>query len=78
MFDGLQDRLQGVFRHLKGEGRVSEDVLRGALREIRVYRASTARQIAETARRNTELGVGMIFEDPEGFHGVVTDFIRRH
>ena len=30
----------------------------GALREIRVYRASTARQIAETARRNTELGVG--------------------
>jgi signal recognition particle subunit SRP54 len=36
MFDGLQDRLQGVFRHLKGEGRVSEDVLRGALREIRM------------------------------------------
>ncbi len=36
MFDGLQDRLQGVFRHLKGEGRVSEEVLRGALREIRM------------------------------------------
>lgn len=30
----------------------------GAVREIRVYRASTARQIAETARRNMELGVG--------------------
>ena len=30
----------------------------GALREIRVYRASTARQIAESARRYTELGVG--------------------
>jgi len=30
----------------------------GALREIRVYRASTARQISEAARRDTELGVG--------------------
>ncbi len=30
----------------------------GALREIRVYRASTARQIAEASRRDTELGVG--------------------
>ncbi len=36
MFDGLQERLQGVFRHLKGEGRVSEEALRGALREIRL------------------------------------------
>ncbi len=36
MFDGLQERLQGVFRHLKGEGRVSEEVLKGALREIRM------------------------------------------
>jgi len=30
----------------------------GAVREIRVYRASTARQIAESSRRDTELGVG--------------------
>ncbi len=36
MFDGLQDKLQGVFRRLKGEGRVSEEVLRSALREIRL------------------------------------------
>ncbi|MCZ6726816.1 MAG: signal recognition particle protein [Acidobacteria bacterium] len=36
MFDGLQDRLQGVFRRLKGEGRVSEEVLKRALREIRL------------------------------------------
>ncbi|MCP4202897.1 MAG: signal recognition particle protein [bacterium] len=36
MFDGLQDRLQGVFRRLKGEGRVSREVLDGALREIRM------------------------------------------
>ncbi len=36
MFDGLQDRLQGVFRRLKGEGRVSEEVMQGALREIRL------------------------------------------
>jgi signal recognition particle subunit SRP54 len=36
MFDGLQDKLQGVFRQLKGEGRVSEPVLDQALREIRL------------------------------------------
>jgi signal recognition particle subunit SRP54 len=36
MFDGLQDKLQGVFRELKGEGRVSEPVLDQALREIRL------------------------------------------
>lgn len=36
MFEGLQDRLQGVFRRLKGEGRVSREVLDGALREIRM------------------------------------------
>ena len=36
MFDGLQDKLQGVFRQLKGEGRVSEPVLDEALREIRL------------------------------------------
>jgi len=36
MFEGLQGRLQGVFRRLKGEGRVSEEVLREALREIRL------------------------------------------
>lgn len=30
----------------------------GAVREIRVYRASTARQIAESSRRDTELGIG--------------------
>jgi len=36
MFDGLQDKLQGVFRQLKGEGRVSERALDEALREIRL------------------------------------------
>jgi len=36
MFDGLQNKLQGVFRQLKGEGRVSEQILDQALREIRL------------------------------------------
>ncbi|MEM6793309.1 MAG: signal recognition particle protein [Acidobacteriota bacterium] len=36
MFDGLQDKLQGVFRRLKGEGRVTKEVLDLALREIRL------------------------------------------
>jgi signal recognition particle subunit SRP54 len=36
MFDGLQDKLQEVFRHLRGEGRVGEEHLRAALRQIRL------------------------------------------
>lgn len=36
MFDGLQSRLDGVFRTLRGEGKVSEPVLKAALREIRL------------------------------------------
>jgi signal recognition particle subunit SRP54 len=36
MFDGLQGKLQDVFRNLKGEGRVSPEVLDRALKEIRI------------------------------------------
>ena len=36
MFDGLQGKLQGVFKRLKGEGKVSKEVLDAALREIRL------------------------------------------
>lgn len=36
MFDGLNDKLQDVFKRLKGEGRVSEEILDQALREIRI------------------------------------------
>ena len=36
MFEGLQDKLQGVFKQLKGEGRVSEQALDQALKEIRI------------------------------------------
>jgi signal recognition particle subunit SRP54 len=36
VFDGLQTKLQDVFRRLKGEGRVSEEILLGAMREIRL------------------------------------------
>lgn len=36
MFDGLQTRLDGVFRTLRGEGKVTEPVLAAALREIRL------------------------------------------
>lgn len=36
MFDGLQNQLQDVLRRLKGEGRVSEEILDAALREIRL------------------------------------------
>jgi signal recognition particle subunit SRP54 len=36
MFDGLQDKLQKVLRKLKGEGRISPEVLETAVREIRL------------------------------------------
>ena len=36
MFDGLQGKLQDVFRQLKGEGRISEESLDAALRQIRL------------------------------------------
>ncbi|MGH7338058.1 MAG: signal recognition particle receptor subunit alpha, partial [Myxococcota bacterium] len=36
MFEGLSEKLSAVFRRLKGEGKITEDDLRAALREIRV------------------------------------------
>jgi signal recognition particle subunit SRP54 len=36
MFDSLSERLQGVFRTLRGEARLSESVVESALREIRM------------------------------------------
>jgi signal recognition particle subunit SRP54 len=36
MFDGLQGKLQDVFRQLKGEGKVSGEALAAALRQIRL------------------------------------------
>src|SRR5262245_23837521 len=36
MFDSLSDRLQGVFRSLRGEARLTETTVEAALREIRM------------------------------------------
>ena len=36
MFEGLQERLDATFRKLRGEGRISEEVLKASLREIRL------------------------------------------
>jgi signal recognition particle subunit SRP54 len=36
MFDGLQNKLQDVFRQLKGEGKVTPEALQAALRQIRL------------------------------------------
>ena len=36
MFEGLQGKLQGVFRDLRGEGRITPEVLEEALRQIRL------------------------------------------
>jgi signal recognition particle subunit SRP54 len=36
MFEGLQERLGNVFRRLRGEGRITQEDLAAALREIRV------------------------------------------
>src|SRR5215204_6729736 len=36
MFDSLSDRLQGVFRSVRGEARLTEETVEAALREIRL------------------------------------------
>src|SRR5438094_740585 len=36
MFDSLSTRLQDVFRTLRGQGRLTEDLVEAALREIRL------------------------------------------
>ena len=36
MFEGLQDKLQGVFQSLRSQGRISEDDVRRAVRQIRL------------------------------------------
>jgi signal recognition particle subunit SRP54 len=36
VFDSLSDRLQGIFKNLRGQGRISESVLGETLREIRM------------------------------------------
>ena len=36
MFEGLQDKFQDVFRRLKGEGRITEENLSAALKQIRL------------------------------------------
>ncbi|HET9354909.1 MAG TPA: signal recognition particle receptor subunit alpha, partial [Sphingomicrobium sp.] len=36
MFESLSDRLGGVFDKLRGRGALSEDDVRGAMREVRV------------------------------------------
>ena len=36
MFDTLSDRLEGVFKKLKGQGRITERNIEEALREVRL------------------------------------------
>ena len=36
MFDNLTDRLSATFRQLKGKGRLTEDTIRDAMREVRI------------------------------------------
>ncbi len=61
MFDGLQNKLQDVFRRLRGEGKVSREVLDSALREIRL-----ALLEADVNFRVVKSFVGRIRERAEG------------
>ncbi|MEM7352224.1 MAG: signal recognition particle protein [Acidobacteriota bacterium] len=61
MFDGLQNKLQDVFRRLKGEGTVSREVLDAALRQIRL-----ALLEADVNFRVVKSFVGRIRERAEG------------
>jgi len=61
MFDGLQNRLQDVFKKLKGEGTISKEVLDDALRQIRL-----ALLEADVNFRVVKSFVGRIRERAEG------------
>ena len=56
MFDNLSERLQGIFRKLGGQGRISEPVLEASLREIRMalleadVHVGVARSLLESVR----------------------------
>ena len=43
MFDNLSDRLQGIFSGLRGKGRLTEDDINSAMREIRMAHARSRR-----------------------------------
>ncbi len=61
MFDSLSDRLSGVFDKLRGRGALSEDDVRGAMREVRValLEADVALPVArDFVDRITERAVG--------------------
>ncbi len=61
MFDSLSDRLSGVFDKLRGRGALSEDDVRGAMREVRValLEADVALPVArEFVDKVTEQAVG--------------------
>lgn len=36
MFDNLSERLQGTIKRLRGQGRITEDNMREAMREVRM------------------------------------------
>ena len=61
MFDSLSDRLAGVFDKLRGRGALSEDDVRGAMREVRValLEADVALPVArDFVEQITERAVG--------------------
>ena len=61
MFDSLSDRLAGVFDKLRGRGALSEDEVRGAMREVRValLEADVALPVArDFVEQITERAVG--------------------
>ncbi|MBB3858931.1 signal recognition particle subunit SRP54 [Novosphingobium hassiacum] len=61
MFDSLSDRLGGVFDRLRGRGALSEDDVRGAMREVRIalLEADVALPVVRRFVDNvTELAIG--------------------
>ena len=44
MFDTLSDRLEGVFKKLKGQGRITERNIEDALREVRQIGRASCRE----------------------------------
>ena len=58
MFENLGDRLQGTFKKLRGQGRLTEDNIQDAMREVRMalLEADVALPVVKTFVGRGQLG----------------------
>src|SRR6266540_4229766 len=64
VFDALSDRLQDVFTKLRGHGRLSEDQVDSALREVRLALLEADVNFKECQANLAQGGVHLVLREP--------------